>query len=305
MLITLFLLLVVTAFVAYQAYAYIFFSSDLFNGLKRRIDRYTKECNALNRHIEDLKSSQLDIRAVDHGEASLSDTSRYNYQRRNWSKAVRSHQVHNCSSTVCKNANDQPFKYLCKYFDIKTNEDSLSAFEGMLNDFSAAEQGKVLLQNQKTQIIARISQSIPPLILQFSRKRLERELGFEPIDFSDLYVPVYTFQYISAGGNSSMRVDIKMNTRTLEGFVEYLGGLVKFRKSVKGQRALMTSKLREYIKQRDDYSCQACGLSTADEKNLLLEIDHIVPLSKGGITSEDNLQTLCWKCNRSKGSKLI
>ena len=102
-----------------------------------------------------------------------------------------------------------------------------------------------------------------------------------------------------------MRVDIKMNTRTLEGFVEYLGGLVKFRKSIKGQRALMTSKLREYIKQRDDYTCQACSLSTADEKNLLLEIDHIVPLSRGGITSEENLQTLCWKCNRSKGSKLI
>ena len=139
MLITFFLLLVVTTFVAYQVYAYIFFSSDLFKGLKRRIDKYTTECNDLNRHIEDLKSSQLDIRAVDHGEASLSDTSRYNYQRKNWSKAVRSHQVHKCSSTVCKNANDQPFKYLCKYFGIKTNEDSLSAFEGMLNDFSAAE----------------------------------------------------------------------------------------------------------------------------------------------------------------------
>lgn len=46
------------------------------------------------------------------------------------------------------------------------------------------------------------------------------------------------------------------------------------------------------------------GFSTADEKNLLLEIDHIKPLSKGGITAEDNLQTLCWKCNRTKGAKI-
>ena len=38
---------------------------------------------------------------------------------------------------------------------------------------------------------------------------------------------------------------------------------------------------------------------------LLLEIDHIVPIVKGGLTTEDNLQTSCWKCNRSKGSKLI
>lgn len=66
----------------------------------------------------------------------------------------------------------------------------------------------------------------------------------------------------------------------------------------------MTSKLRESIKLRDNYTYQTCGLSIDDEQNLLLEIDYIIPLSKGGITSEDNLQTLCWKCNRSKGSKV-
>ncbi len=48
-----------------------------------------------------------------------------------------------------------------------------------------------------------------------------------------------------------------------------------------------------------------CGVSTINqEKNLLLEIDHIIPLSKGGITTEKNLQTLCWKCNRAKGAKI-
>lgn len=67
----------------------------------------------------------------------------------------------------------------------------------------------------------------------------------------------------------------------------------------------MTSSLREKIKGRDSYTCKYCSLSVRDEKNLLLEIDHVIPLSKGGITSEDNLQTLCWKCNRSKGSKVI
>ena len=67
----------------------------------------------------------------------------------------------------------------------------------------------------------------------------------------------------------------------------------------------MTSSLREKIKVRDDYTCQICGLSTYDEKNLLLEIDHITPLSKGGMTAENNLQTLCWRCNRTKGAKVL
>ncbi len=67
----------------------------------------------------------------------------------------------------------------------------------------------------------------------------------------------------------------------------------------------MTSWLRDKIKKRDCFTCKICGISTNDEKNLLLEIDHIIPLSKGGITSEENLQTLCWRCNRSKGSKVV
>ena len=66
----------------------------------------------------------------------------------------------------------------------------------------------------------------------------------------------------------------------------------------------MTSSLREKIKIRDNYTCKNCGNSTDKEPNLLLEIDHIIPISKNGLTVEDNLQTLCWKCNRKKGSKI-
>lgn len=39
--------------------------------------------------------------------------------------------------------------------------------------------------------------------------------------------------------------------------------------------------------------------------NHLLEIDHIIPVSKGGRTAEENLQTLCWKCNRAKSDKIM
>ena len=67
----------------------------------------------------------------------------------------------------------------------------------------------------------------------------------------------------------------------------------------------MTNKLRERIKTRDDYTCRNCHNSINKEPNLLLEIDHIIPVSKGGYTVEENLQTLCWKCNRAKSNKLL
>ena len=118
-------------------------------------------------------------------------------------------------------------------------------------------------------------------------------------------MPLYTFQYVSAGGKSSISTDIQLDLNNLERFIAYLAEKVKFTKSAAGQRSLMTRALREAIKQRDGFTCQSCGNSINKEPNLLLEIDHVVPVSKGGITSEENLQTLCWKCNRSKGAKIV
>ena len=74
---------------------------------------------------------------------------------------------------------------------------------------------------------------------------------------------------------------------------------------IKEQRALMTRKLRAYIKERDNFTCCICNNSVYNEPNLLLEVDHIIPISKGGMTEENNLQTLCWKCNRAKADKII
>ena len=101
-----------------------------------------------------------------------------------------------------------------------------------------------------------------------------------------------------------MSCGITFDINNLERFVKYLSELVKFRKTAEGQRALMTTSLRKYIKERDNYTCKCCGLSVKEEPNLLLEIDHIIPVSKGGLTTEENLQTLCWRCNRSKGAKI-
>ncbi|MFN8308965.1 MAG: HNH endonuclease signature motif containing protein [Chitinophagales bacterium] len=291
--------------VAYQIYAYTYFNGQQFNSIRESIKKHTDNSNELNHHIQELKCSYVNVKSYDYGTSSLQDNSRYNFKRREWSNELRNNQVHNCTSTVCKNASAQPFKYLCKYFNIKTDEETLSNFENVLNDFAAAEQGKKLLLAERETILNSIKNDIPSLIYTLSKERLIKKLGFETVDLSDLHFPVYTFQYVSAGGNSSARCDIKLDVDNLDKFVNYLNDLVKFKNSIQGQRALMTSKLREFIKQRDNYTCKSCSISTHTERNLLLEIDHIIPLSKGGFTTESNLQTLCWRCNRTKGAKIL
>lgn len=286
-------------------YEYLYYKSEKFINIKNSIKDNTKECNELNEHIEKLKNSYIDIKKIDYGTAEYVDQSRYNFKRPALKNLREKENVYECSSSICKNAEQQPFKYICKYFNINLNEETLEKFENVLNDFAAAEQGKQLLKNERDKIINSLNLKIPLLIQKFSKKKLLKKLGFEEIDFSQLYFPRYTFRYISAGGNSSISCRIVLDIDNLNKFVKFISDTIKFKKSVAGQRALMTTELREKIKSRDCYTCKNCNLSTMIEPNLLLEIDHIIPLSKNGQTTEDNLQTLCWKCNRSKGSKIM
>lgn len=291
-------------FAAWEIYVFAYFRSKNFLAIKNSITTYVQDCNELNEHIEELKSVDLGVNQPSRGTATHYDNSKFKYKRKGLEELKYAPNVFNCSKAVCDGAKRDPFGYFCKYFKVKADEPTLEKFETALNNFEAVEEGKTALQNQKQEIYANFGSGIPRLIKKFCGPRLEKELGFEEIDLSDLYFPVFRFSYTSPGGNKSDGWDIVMDTQQLEAFVQYLSDKVKFAKSVAGQRALMTSALREKIKQRDDYTCQNCGLSTTREPNLLLEIDHIIPVSKGGMTAEDNLQTLCWRCNRKKGARL-
>lgn len=52
------------------------------------------------------------------------------------------------------------------------------------------------------------------------------------------------------------------------------------------------------VYRRDGARCVYCG-STEN-----LQLDHIIPFSKGGATSLENLQLLCQKCNLEKSNKI-
>lgn len=285
-------------------YSKLYFKGSKFAQIKNSITEYINDCNELNEHIEDLRSSYVKVKKTDYGEAEFENISRYNYKK-NALSVKFAPNIYDCSRQVCANAQKQPFKYICKYFNINTDEITLGQFEDILNNFSAAEEGKILLKNKKDSILNSIKTDVPAIITRLFAKDLEKNLGFQEISLNELFFPQFIFRYISSGGNAGTQFTVTMDIPMLERFIGFLDENIKRRKSAAGQRKLMTAKLRTYIKERDNYTCKQCGNSITKEPNLLLEIDHIIPIAKGGLTEDCNLQTLCWKCNRSKGSKVV
>lgn len=71
----------------------------------------------------------------------------------------------------------------------------------------------------------------------------------------------------------------------------------------KNERSKVTPSLRYDVMRRDGFCCCLCGRSARNGAEL--EVDHIMPVSKGGNTTYSNLQTLCRECNRGKGAKTL
>lgn len=57
---------------------------------------------------------------------------------------------------------------------------------------------------------------------------------------------------------------------------------------------------RRNVLLRDRFQCQYCGEEPGAKQ---LTIDHVMPRSRGGRTSWDNVVTACGECNRRKGSR--
>jgi 5-methylcytosine-specific restriction endonuclease McrA len=64
-------------------------------------------------------------------------------------------------------------------------------------------------------------------------------------------------------------------------------------------RTYSPASRRFEVLKRDGFVCQYCG---AHPPNVLLEIDHIIPVKEGGDNDEGNLFTACLDCNRGKGA---
>lgn len=63
--------------------------------------------------------------------------------------------------------------------------------------------------------------------------------------------------------------------------------------------------------ERDGWRCKLCDVMTdrtlpgRSSHALAPEVDHIIPLSRGGLHTYKNTQCVCHKCNRAKGNKIL
>ena len=289
-------------------YPFIYFNSKKFLDLKNSILLYVRDCNDLNDYIFQLHNKYRILNLsnnINIGTSSFTDASVYNFTRPYLNKITNnSYNIYNCSLHICKSANNQPFKYLLKYFNIPVEESTVVTLEAMLNDYLSVNQGKQLIIQKKQQILNDIRGNIPFIIKTFYKTKLDKNLGFHNYSFLGLTYPSYVFRYVSDGGYASTECKIDLNCENIESLIQYIVDQIRHRQTVAFQRSLMTARLREQIKARDGYRCKNCGVSINDEPHLLLEVDHIIPVARGGKTEESNLQTLCWKCNRTKSNKI-
>ena len=283
-----------------------YFRGEEFAAHRARITSVVAEHNEVGQYTSEIRArGSFEVGASSTGSqahlAVFDNTSTWNYRRDRNVPSYRARNVHNCSLQVVRNASADPLKYVMKYFNIKADEATLEDVEALGESIARLESAVDNLKRREASIAKSVNP--PRFILKHYMKEFMAKVGVELSPITVPY-PVYAFEYVSAGGNSSQRTTISFDTRTIDTLVEILGAKVRFNKSAAGQRALMTARLRDAIKSRDGHTCQHCSVSIAAEPHLLLEVDHIVPVSKGGLSSPANLQTLCWRCNRSKSNKL-
>ena len=209
------------------------------------------------------------------------------------------------SSTVFASAENSPLEYVLKYFYPNKSEypEQIQKLYQLVEELETLKDAKQIIENYKKEYQKYLT-DVPDYVMNNDESGFYTRLGFANIDENVLTVE-YKFSYTSNGGMAQRSFTVPMTEETIVDLIKLFESKLTASAFAKEQRNLMTKKLREQIKKRDNFTCCTCGNSTYNEPNLLLEIDHIIPVAKGGCTTEDNLQTLCWKCNRAKSDKIV
>ncbi len=79
-----------------------------------------------------------------------------------------------------------------------------------------------------------------------------------------------------------------------------LPAVLRLKQYVRPYLSMSVRLSRQNIFLRDNHICQYCYNKFSEKR---LTIDHVIPLSKGGVHEWTNVVTACSKCNNKKGDK--
>jgi hypothetical protein len=208
--------------------------------------------------------------------------------------------VFDVSSAVQSAAEKNPVNYILKYTKMEERDDHMEKLDCCIDFRERVEE----YQASITAVGDDIRQRLPWMARFFVRKKTSAELAAAVHQIWDgaCRMPSVIFAYESGAGRTQRRFHFLVDKNGLVSIRDELCRRQKKNVFTKAQRSAMTSDLRDAILRRDNWTCQICGNSVFKEPNLLLEVDHIIPVARGGKTEPNNLQTLCWKCNRNKGA---
>lgn len=133
----------------------------------------------------------------------------------------------------------------------------------LLEELATLKDAKQIIENHKAEYQQYLG-DVPAFIMEDDESGFYSRLGFANIDESVLTVE-YKFSYTSGGGMAKRTFGVPMTEETIVELIKALESKLTASAFTKEQRALMTNKLREFIKTRDNFTCCNCGNSTSAE----------------------------------------
>ncbi len=282
---------------------YDYYNSDEFIRIKKTCESLMQSQREFNEYIEEKAQSIATL----FGQRVVRRETINDYQQnyiRPYKKTITPFTIE-VSKAVFASAENNSLEYIVKKIYTNKNKypEQIQKLQLLIGELETLKDAKTIIDNYKKDYQQYLT-NVPTYVTENDEDGFYSRLGFANISESALTIE-YRFSYTSDGGMVHRSFPVPMTEETIISLIDVLESKLTMEAFTKEQRALMTKKLRQDILNRDNYTCQECGNSTLKEPNLLLEIDHVKPVSKGGLTEMDNLRTLCWKCNRAKGNKLV
>ena len=192
------------------------------------------------------------------------------------------------SKFVADKASAHLIQYILKYFEIGKSAASISYLEDYITDALSLSYHQETLLGQ-TKMLRQSFVELFPVVLRLGTAKLINKKLL--VSESSLEVETYylMLKYTSDKGRSSREIPYELSAENVSLLLERVQADMTAKATASSERAKLTQALRQQILVRDYYTCCNCGLSIQDEPNLLLEVDHIVPIAKGGKTVSNNL----------------